>query len=75
MSRLVLALALACAAAVGCDRGRATDGTCADDSGCPAGWRCVVGAGVCVSFSTPLAPDAGPDLASPVDGSAGDAGD
>ncbi len=63
MSLLRLALAASLALLAACDRGRATDGTCDGDGGCPAGWTCAVGTGVCVSFSGPLAPDAGPDLA------------
>lgn len=63
MKQLLFALAIACLA-TGCDGATANVG-CVKDTDCPAGARCEVGTGVCVSMSTPL--DAGvPDLP-PVD--------
>jgi hypothetical protein len=72
----------------GCSRPSALDGTCDGDGGCAAGFRCVVGTGVCERFTTPLdvdggaPPDANGDASDASasdggssDGSAGDAGD
>ena len=50
---------------------------CRDDTGCPAGYHCLVGTAVCVAFTTPLSPDLGvtTDLAASLDADRPDAGE
>jgi len=77
----VLATALLGGVAVGCGHGSAP--RCAGDADCELGRRCIVAAGICVGFDTPLlpAPDAGPGDAAgdggtaPADGPTDAAGD
>ncbi len=56
---LLLAAALLAAAPLGCKYGDAP--RCASDADCEQGRRCIVAAGVCVGYDTPLlpAPDGG----------------
>ncbi len=58
---LLLAAALLATAPLGCKYGDAP--RCASDTDCEQGRRCIVAAGVCVGFDTPLlpAPDGGFD--------------
>jgi hypothetical protein len=58
---VIAAAALLAGAPLGCRYGSAP--RCASDPDCEQGRRCIVAAGVCVGFDTPLlpAPDAGPE--------------
>ena len=58
---LLLAAALLAVAPLGCKYGDAP--RCESDADCEHGRRCIVAAGVCVGYDTPLlpAPDGGPE--------------